>query len=97
MRKEAMQRFKQVFSRKRMVIGTLALATFATRPALALQPLPEFVVSSQKHNFDTREARAVKDQREADAVGARCLHLQPVRSCCARQDHHPTASAGRVH
>jgi outer membrane protein TolC len=67
MRKEAMQRFKQVFSRKRMVIGTLALATFATRPALALQPLPEFVVSSQKHNFDTREARAVKDQREAEA------------------------------
>ena len=52
-------------------------------PAYALQPLPEFLESAKKHNFDNREAQATVRQREHQVDAAKWDMIPTVNATAA--------------
>jgi outer membrane protein TolC len=64
-----MRFFALLMSRSSLILGAAAslAALLAAPPALALQPLEEFVASAKGKNLDAREAQATAEQRGHEA------------------------------
>jgi outer membrane protein len=63
----------KVMQRRRLTLwaaSVMAVWLAQQRPAAATQPLGEFLERAEKQNFDAREARAMEQQRVAEADGA---------------------------
>jgi hypothetical protein len=92
-----MLRSIELISKRSLIkLGTLVFLTSCCTNALALQPLRDFLVSSQASNLDAREASATASQREQEAEQAKYRYAPTLtaRAAYSRNEYNAQATMG---